>query len=660
MTHRSRNVIRYGRDVPLPLEHPLRAGPLSLVYSHGDLRAIRLGSVEVLNRVYVAVRDRNWNTIPVTLSNVRIEDGGDHFRVSFNADHRDGAIDFGWRGRIVGDADGTLHFAMEGAARSTFLRNRIGFCVLHPASLAGQPCTVEHVDGTQTASRFPDLISPHQPFFNIRAIRHDVIVDSAAAAVGAPRVEARVVMTGDTFEMEDQRNWTDASFKTYCTPLAHAFPVEIAAGTPVEQAVTLRLAGRIGAVAQPAHLRAEPLSVAIAGRAVGTLPQVGLGMSSEHPDLTEREVARLAAMGVSHLRVDLDLQGPWARTLQDGAAQAAALNCPLALALHLSAAADAELAAVAAAVAATGAPVAHWLIYAKDAVALDARRVDAARTHLGRISAAPITGGTDAYFTELNRNPPPHTALDAVCYSINPQVHAFDNRSLMETLPVQGMTVKSAHALVPGRPILVTPVTLRPRFNPNATAAEPIEHGRLPSQVDPRQMALFGAAWAVGSVKALAENATAGVTYFETVGRRGVMARTTAPSLSHRFPAAPGDLYPVYHVLALLSRAAGATVLAVASSDAACVTGLAFAGPDCIYALLANLTPTSQDVTVTHPGSACAYVLLDETSFAQSCRDAGHFTDTSRLADATQSHAQSHEGPAVHLSPYAVALLKLS
>ena len=30
--------------------------------------------------------------------------------------------------------------------------------------------------------------------------------------------------TGDVFEMEDQRNWTDASFKTYCTPLRQPFP----------------------------------------------------------------------------------------------------------------------------------------------------------------------------------------------------------------------------------------------------------------------------------------------------------------------------------------------------------------------------------------------------------------------------------------------------
>ena len=47
--------------------------------------------------------------------------------------------------------------------------NRIGFCVLHPAgSLAGRPCTIEKVDGTTEEGSFPDLIAPHQPFFDIR------------------------------------------------------------------------------------------------------------------------------------------------------------------------------------------------------------------------------------------------------------------------------------------------------------------------------------------------------------------------------------------------------------------------------------------------------------------------------------------------------------
>jgi hypothetical protein len=59
------------------------AGPLTLLYEAGELRAVRLGEREVLRRVYVAVRDRNWGTILPTFSEVRIERGDDRFAIGF-------------------------------------------------------------------------------------------------------------------------------------------------------------------------------------------------------------------------------------------------------------------------------------------------------------------------------------------------------------------------------------------------------------------------------------------------------------------------------------------------------------------------------------------------------------------------------------------------
>ena len=44
-------------------------------------------------------------------------------------------------------------------------------------------------------------------------------------------------------------------------------------------------------------------------------------------------------------------------------------------------------------------------------------------------------------------------AIDFATYSINPQVHAFDDLSVMETLGAQGPTVESARAIVGDRPI---------------------------------------------------------------------------------------------------------------------------------------------------------------------------------------------------------------
>ena len=51
----------------------VQAGPLSAQYRDGSLRYIRFGGREVLRQVYVALRDRNWETIPVRISTETVE-----------------------------------------------------------------------------------------------------------------------------------------------------------------------------------------------------------------------------------------------------------------------------------------------------------------------------------------------------------------------------------------------------------------------------------------------------------------------------------------------------------------------------------------------------------------------------------------------------------
>ena len=70
-----RQVLYYGRDVELPEPVVLQAGPLALTYENGDLRYIRLGDCEILRRIYVAVRDRNWGTVPPVLSDLQVNHG---------------------------------------------------------------------------------------------------------------------------------------------------------------------------------------------------------------------------------------------------------------------------------------------------------------------------------------------------------------------------------------------------------------------------------------------------------------------------------------------------------------------------------------------------------------------------------------------------------
>lgn len=608
----SPNLLRYGSDEPLPDVLHLRAGPLSLIYTGGDLRYIRAGDSPILHRLYVAVRDHNWDTIPATLSDVTIDNRGDSFHISFTARHRRGVIDFAWAGSIQGDADGTLRFEMDGEVLSTFRRNRIGFCVLHPGSLAGLACTVEQTDGTVTAGVFPDAISPHQPFFDMRAISHAV----------APGVAATVRMEGDTFEMEDQRNWTDDSYKTYSTPLAIPYPVEVKAGERIRQTVTISLSGEVHRGGAESAEEREGVQMAVGGSAGGRLPAIGLGVSSVGP-LPESQIRRLQNLHLAHLRVDLRLDDPdYAAQLDRALAEAEALGVGLEMAIHLGEDATGQLAGLRLLLEDTfdklstrrRPVVARWLIYRQGEKSTQARWVKLARQHLAEYAPSiPFGSGTNSYFTELNRARPANDALDLVCYTINPQVHAFDNLSLVETLAAQAATVHSTRGFVGELPIAITPVTLRPRFNPDATGAvaSPAP-GTLPAAVDSRQISLFAAAWTAGSLKYLAESGVASVTYYETVGWRGVMeteAGSPAP-----FPSLPGAVYPLYHLLADVGEWAGAAVLPVATSDRLAVDGLALEREGKQRILLANLTNSEQRVVVRHDRSSGWLRTLDETN----------------------------------------------
>ena len=606
-------VLYYGKDEPLPEQTQLRAGPLSMIFEAGDLRYIRFGNHEILRRIYVAIRDHNWDTILPQLSNVQIEREGDAFRITYDVANKMADVDFFWGGTITGDANGTITFSMDGEARSTFRRNRIGFCVLHPMGLAGSPCRIEKVDGAVEESTYPISIAPQHlidgeikpvaPFNNMRAVRYEV----------TSGVEAEVRFEGEIYEMEDQRNWTDASYKTYGTPLSEPFPVEVPAGTKISQRITLTLKTQDESRAEKSDATTEPLTLEISSADTRPLPQVGLGVASHGEPLNVGELERLKLLNLSHLRADIDLTEPdYESGLRRATDEAQALGVSLELALFLTDAAAEELRAFAEVVGRVQPPIGRYLIFHKTEASTSAQWVDLARRYL---TGAQIGAGSNAYFTDLNRGRPPVDALDLVCYSINPQVHAFDNSSLIETLEAQAVTVESTRQFANGLPIAVTPVTLLARFNPNATGPEPEPvPGELPAQVDIRQMSLFGAGWTLGSIKYLSESGASSVTYYETSGWRGVMETANGSPLPEKFHSLPGAVFPLYHILADVGEFAGGEVLVSKSSDPLKVEGIALHKNGKTRTLLANLTPDSQQVRVQQLTRTVRVRHLDETN----------------------------------------------
>lgn len=128
-----------------------------------------------------------------------------------------------------------LEIVAELSVRERCRLCRHGFVVLHPMALAGVPVHIEHTKGTTTDGSFPVLVEPCQPFTDIRRLSHGV---TDAECIWYDFDVDRPV------EIEDQRQWGDASFKSYVGPLALRHPYDLAAGTVIKQrlVVTIRKA----------------------------------------------------------------------------------------------------------------------------------------------------------------------------------------------------------------------------------------------------------------------------------------------------------------------------------------------------------------------------------------------------------------------------------
>lgn len=634
-------ILHYGTDEALPENILLHAGPLTAVYDNGDLRYIRLGNVEILRRVYAAVRDHNWGTVAPRLSNVRLDVSETTFDIRYESTHQQDDIDFVWHGTITGSADGVIVFQFDGEARSTFRRNRIGFCVLHPMTLAGQPCTITQVDGSVLDGIFPKHVLPHPPFFNIRAMTHEV----------SSGLRVEVLMEGDTFEMEDQRNWTDASYKTYCTPLGQPFPVEVAAGTTISQRITVRLLDNVP-VASSSEDIAAPLTLTISAD-TEALPRIGLEIATNGHPLNSTEIEHLRALKLDHLRVVLRLYEPDASTvLLEATDQANVLGVPLEIALWLSDKAEQELDDLRAVLDRINSLVWAWLVFKQGHKSTPASLVRLVRDRLGDYAPmALIGGGTDAFFAELNRNRPPVEDLDFVSFSVNPQVHAFANKDLVETLAAQAAVVQSAKLFSHGLPVAISPVTFFSRWNPNATGPEPpTSPGELPARVDPRQMSLFGAGWTLGSLKYLAESGALSTTFFETVGWLGVMEQREGSLLPDKFVSMPGCVFPMYHVFAAAGDFAGGSVRISHSSDPLVVDVLVLVKDERIRVLLANYTAEMQEVKVSGLSGSLRIKFLDETNVVDAMCNPADFRDAAGYDLQSEGH-----DPVVRLKPFAIA-----
>ncbi|BAV51135.1 Uncharacterized protein MLTONO_6233 [Mesorhizobium loti] len=602
----------YGTSAAEPEPIRLTAGALSADFVNGNLRTIRHGGTEVLRAIAYIVRDRDWGTYEPALTDLTIDQDADAFSVSYTASCAGpNGSRLAFHATIKGSADGRLVFDVSALPESDFETNRCGFCILHPiAGLAGSPVTVEHTDGSVVATKLPDLIDPWQPFKDLRAITHAM----------RPGVTAECRMEGDIFEMEDQRNWSDASYKTYVRPLALPWPYVLPAGETNRQTISLRIAGN---GKTPAAAEAFGAARVTLGEPGPSLPDVGVIIYPGDVETALANLATLSALGPQQLLFHYDpTRGHGLDALRAFARLAGAyparttLECVVACSGDL----DAELSDVAGLVRRAGLRL--------DAIAVSPS-VDRQSTPPG--SAWPpcppledvyaaarrafpdirLGGGMFSYFTELNRKRVPAGLLDFVTHCTCPIVHAADDLSVMQSLEALPFITRSAQAIFGDKPYRIGPSTIAMRQNPYGGATKDNPRGQRIAMADrdPRHNGLFAAAWTIGYAARVAPAGLEMLTLSGFTGPFGVLAASGEP-------ATEGSPRPIFESIKGLCELAGLAHVSAKTSDEtriAALAGRSASGETIVW--LANLT--ADDVPVDASALGHGHLVMSPYAIAR-------------------------------------------
>lgn len=561
----------------------LRAGDLLAELIDGNLRHIFWGDIEVLRGIGFVVRDTRWGTLSPTLSDVTVTQKKDRFDVTYDGlcDGPDGA--FAFSARIEGRFDGTLSFRVHGTAPGGIRTNRLGLVVLHPLTgVVGRALTVGHGEGPATKTGFPELVEPRSPATDIARLTH------------SPRegLDLSVTFEGGLFEMEDHRNWTDASFKTYFRPLRMGFPYTIAAAEKVGQGVVVAIDG-----AAPRPRPASDRVTVSLGDPGGTIPRLGLFIGDERGEDLSAVAPLIRDVAPAFVLLRLVMSGAEPATrfaeLRDLARASA---CPAALEVVVPGRdATAELA-----------PLAEWMtagtdwveslmiVPARDLKTRTPETIPDCEQTLEAILAAArglfsglrIGGGMTVPFSELNRNRPAK-GIDFVTHATQATLHDCDDVSVMETLAALPHVFATVRAIVGDIPYRIGPATIG--MPASASASTPVANpdGRriCMAENDPRQGSLFGAAFALGLAATAAANGIDAVTLAAPVGPFGMV----------------GDGYlsrPIAWVVAGLAGLRECGMIAATSSASDRLAVLAVRRGDGVELWLANLTDRALTVEI--------------------------------------------------------------
>jgi D-apionolactonase len=578
-------------------------GGFTLDLAREAIRNIRFEGVQLIDLLYTAIRPLDWSTLKADEYSADVQIIGDDCVITITEVFA-GALAAQAKITLSNNNTFSVDYELKGLTEYQVSRWGVCFC-LNTADWMGSSV----VSSGNTYSLAKD-ISPQRVVDGV--IQGLFPASNEMHFIAPDKRNLKVVSTGKVLEAEDQRNWTDNTYKIYSGSLSEPFPFLTSAGSIWKQSVNFE-------VGVPESVTTDATKILV--KEIEALPSIGLQFNHDSlltPDDLEKAFVLLE---IDHLRINEEAltSQKIATTAANGLILEAAL-----LSSNKGDALKAEVLQLSERV-----PAGSRLL-----VQREGRQVVDAADLPKNTSLNSYIPGSDAFLVDLQSDQ--YNFGNSVSYSMAPTVHSFDTETIFKTLFTQQESINFAQKYIAPQ-VFISPITFSMRGNPHSGHSRDQRLVYAEPEMALHIRTIEGAAWTLGSIHSLASAGAFSGSWHELFGEYGAIY---SESGSIKFT-------PTFHAITALGAHHAHQITIATSFDNSWV---AFENRETKTILVASLRPWTLEIT--------AKVLAGYKSMqslrGEDCDKASQIMDWWSFAEATPISADFP----LTLTPFEIALIR--
>jgi hypothetical protein len=578
-------------------------GDFTFDLARAAVRNVRYRNVQIIDLLYTAIRPWDWSTLDPDEHSEDVTITDDICKITIK-DLFAGALDARTEITISKDNKFTVAYELRGLAEYSVNRWGICFC-LNSADWMG---SIVQSQGNEY--KLPAAISPQrvidgvtQGLFPAANQMHFIAPDNRSIKVNS---------TGKVLEAEDQRNWTDNTYKIYSGSLSEPRPYVASAGSVWSQSVTFE----INPPSKPV-----PDGSKIVVKEIDSLPSIGLQFNTDPLLPADTLDTAFILLDIDHIRINEE-------SLSAQKINSVSTNGLIVEAALLSSNSGADL----------HREIEHLnkQIPAGSRILIqrEGREIVEEKDLPPNKSLSSFIPGTDAYLVDLHRNK--YNFGESISYSMAPTVHSSDTETVFKTLYTQAESIGFAQEFLAPQ-VLISPITFSTRGNPETGHSRDQRINFANPEMALRIRTIEGAAWTLGSIFALASAGAFSGTWHELFGEYGVI-----------YPESGAIKFsPTFHALSALGAHHAHQITIATSLDNSWV---AFENREVKKIVVASLRPWALEIT---PKVLAGYKTLQSLR-ANESEKASQIMDWWSYAEITPI---APEAP-LTLTPFEIAIIR--